>query len=158
MTIQPIPFTGLIVVGMTIVVLHYFRHLISFRKWPRISGAIVESEVAEGLDRSAGRTGYFSKIAYIFTVRGRKYKNANIYSMSLVARSRVDILRSKASVERQLSNWPVGASVVIAYNPKNPDMSFLVNGPVTVIVLLLVAYLMVLSVFVFLVCSKYAFS
>lgn len=143
---------------MTIVVVHYFWHLVSFRKWPRISGAIVESEVAEGLDQSAGRTGYFSKIAYTFTVGGCKYTNANIYSMSLIAKSRMDILRSKGSVERQLADWPVGASVSVAYNPKNPGMSFLVNGPVTVVVLLSVAYFMVLSVFAFLVFSKYVFS
>jgi hypothetical protein len=115
---------GLVLFGICFVILaarmpSYLREIRS-AKWPTASGIIVDSH------SSSVRLGHSEQFAleirYEYPVGTRQFTGSSVNFQPQ------DRLHSKEYAERVLKRYPVGKSVVVSYDPQNPDSAVLEAG------------------------------
>jgi Protein of unknown function (DUF3592) len=95
--------------------------------WPHTSGAVVHAEVEEHItvhrDKDGHRTStsvsHESNVAYVYRVGGREYRGQRV-------RFAWEMSRSEA--EATVARYPVGRSVDVFYDPRDPGKSVLEPG------------------------------
>jgi hypothetical protein len=86
--------------------------------WPSTKGLVLVSEVRD----EGGESGWRAQVVYRYEVGGRVYENSRI----AVA---VEYGRQGFQAHRRLAaRFPLGAQVVVYYNPQNPADAALVKG------------------------------
>ena len=92
----------------------YRRYLNQARGWPSVKGRIVESRVETYVKREDGRdrTQYSPLVEYVYRVNDREYRSRQIrFSMTVQG--------SEAFAQKEAARYPVGAEVVVHYDPNN---------------------------------------
>ncbi len=102
--------------GLAILVffLLYRRYLRQARNWPSVKGRIVKSEVETYTKREDGRdrTQYSPLVEYVYRVNDREYRSRQIrFSMTVQG--------SENFARKEAARYPVGAEVVVHYDPAN---------------------------------------
>jgi Protein of unknown function (DUF3592) len=88
------------------------RRQAAAQQWPATTGKILVSTMSQG-DES-----WFPKICYGYTVHGEDYTTEQLHFY-------VTTGKTKAVIQRLLSNYPVGRSVPVYYNPRKPTEAVL---------------------------------
>jgi hypothetical protein len=92
----------------------YRHYLKRARNWPSVRGSVVRSEVETYTKREDGRdrTQYSPLVEYIYRVSDREYRSRQIrFSMT--------VRGSEAFARKEAARYPVGAEVVVHYDPDN---------------------------------------
>jgi hypothetical protein len=92
----------------------YRRYLNQARSWPSVKGRIVESRVETYVKREDGhdRTQYSPLVEYVYRVNDREYRSRQIrFSMTVQG--------SEAFARKEAARYPMGAEVVVHYDPDN---------------------------------------
>jgi hypothetical protein len=94
--------------------LMYRRYLNQARSWPSVKGKVVKSEVDTYIKREDGRdrTQYSPLVEYAYAVNGREYRSRQI-------RFSVNVQGSEDFARKVCARYPVGAEVVVHYDPAN---------------------------------------
>jgi hypothetical protein len=101
----------------------YRRYLKRAHNWPSVKGRIVKSEVESYIKRDNGRdrTMYSPLVEYIYRVNDREYRSRQIrFSMTVSG--------GEAFARKEAARYPVGAEVVVHYDPDNFSSAAL-EGP-----------------------------
>ncbi len=80
--------------------------------WPSAEGRIVSAE-AETVARDKSKRTYAPSVTYTFSVEGRQFNGSRV---TLVPRNSINL----ASVQATLANYPVGGTVSVFYDPRDP--------------------------------------
>jgi hypothetical protein len=83
-------------------------------RWPKAHGTVVVSTVSLS-------NGYFPEVEYRYVHEGRSYYGIDVNSGAVGRVSRSD-------VERIIAKYPVGSSVVVFVNPREPHNAVLEPG------------------------------
>ena len=93
--------------------------------WPSVDGTMVRSEVGGRYTASekgkSGHTTYLPTVEYTYVVEGKDYAGRRY---ELIERGEGD----RATIERKLRDYPVGATVKVFYDPDEPAESLLKPG------------------------------
>jgi hypothetical protein len=95
------------------------RDLVSFHRWQRTDGSIVQSKV-DTLEHDTGRE-YVVQIAYQYTINGVLFRNDRL---SLFALDRLHH-GERRDAERQQQSYPLLERLTVFYDPANPKRSAL---------------------------------
>ena len=90
-------------------------------KWPRASGIIVTS-ATESQSLGRGRTEVFPIIEYEFTHEGRSFRSSHWRKFNFSVGNSI-------SAQAVTARYPVGSSVSVLVNPRNPMRSVLECEP-----------------------------
>ena len=92
----------------------YRRYLKQARSWPSVKGKIVESRVETYVKREDGRdrTQYSPLVEYVYRVNDREYRSRQI-------RFSMRVQGSEAFAQKEAARYPIGAEVVVHYDPNN---------------------------------------
>lgn len=90
--------------------------------WPSAPGVITTSRVTERETRRDGRkwVQHSADIRYEFTVGAGRYTGSRV--------TLADVYGSRASADRAVGRYPVGAEVTVRYDPDDPTVCCLVPG------------------------------
>jgi hypothetical protein len=111
------------IIGLVLLIL-YFRSLAQLREaegWPAIQGTVVESWVrrSETTDSDGSTTyHYYPEIHYRYQLIGSEYQGNRI-SFGLKRGL------NRPAAEKVVAKYPVGANVMIYYQPDKPDNAIL---------------------------------
>jgi hypothetical protein len=92
----------------------YRRYLNQARSLPSVKGRIVDSRVETYVKREDGRdrTQYSPLVEYVYRVNDREYRSRQIrFSMTVQG--------SEAFAQKETARYPVGAEIVVHYDPNN---------------------------------------
>jgi hypothetical protein len=102
-------------VGITLA-----RGALRFRKWPTVSGRIVEREAQARPELAGHRMAqYEARVRYEYVVGGRKYVGTRLRAGTE--------LESREAAQRDLAKIP--DEVTVHYNPQNPAEAYLLGEP-----------------------------
>ncbi len=80
--------------------------------WPRAEGRVVTGTV-ETVGREKNKATYAPSVTYTFSVNGREFKGSRV---TLVPRNSISL----QSVQATLANYPIGRTVSVFHNPRDP--------------------------------------
>jgi hypothetical protein len=93
--------------------------------WPTASGEVIETKISS--HRSSGsssnrsrKTTYTPKVLYRYQVAGQEFENQLVQHMTSYD--------FKSQAQKILNQYPVGSTVVVYYQPEDPNSSVLVPG------------------------------
>ena len=117
-----LPFAGIVLLLVLVIrakALRAVRQKIrAAQDWPSTKGLVLVSEVRD----EGGESGWRAQVVYRYEVGGRVYENSRI----AVA---VEYGRQGFQAHQQLAaRFPLGAQVVVYYNPQNPSDAALIKG------------------------------
>jgi hypothetical protein len=101
--------------------------------WPRAQATIVDArltfhETRRDFDRPEGWNGF--AVRYVYTVEGRERLGGGLEPFDFN-------MRNSAGARRMQERFPVGATAPVAYDPRDPSVSYLIPGPSSFALLLL---------------------
>lgn len=128
----------IVVFLVAVFAIGYLISAIKYFGWPKTSGRIIEASIVEASFRKRYRRGYIAKVKYQYEVDDRVFVGDNIYSLSLLTKSEMAVVGSRVSVQKFVNKVENQNPLFISYDPKNPSISFLENGPVLAVVLMIV--------------------
>ncbi len=124
--------TLLLIVGAGFVVVGWLslRDDRNVVEWPSVEGRIVSAraieEAVENTNSASGRkrvtTRHSAELAFEYSVAGETRRGNRIQRREPAA-------RTQAEIEELLARFPVGRSVKVYYDPRDPDRSVLVSEP-----------------------------
>lgn len=132
-SLRPVSSRGLILLLLALATLapaatvpRYFRAKNS-EQWPRVNGVITSSYLQVGYFKH--RKGYLPEIRYRYQVGPTEYSGS---------RRSFDTahLAAEGASEKVIDAYPVGKSVAVFYDPKNPASALLEPGPASDMTLL----------------------
>jgi hypothetical protein len=90
-------------------------------RWPSVDGRITGAE-PQVVGREKDRRTYAPNVTYTYLVGGKSYESSRV---TLVPRN----YSTLSGVQSVLSQYPVGGSVKVFHDPRDPSNCILVNSP-----------------------------
>lgn len=140
---------ALFVAVLLLVVVQTIRHSQESKSWPTVSGLIIRSEVREIKNANTGPINkYREYLEYEYIVDGRTY-TCGLISIADTAVLRFNSGTRSGRVAKQIVKmYPLGQSVTVHYDPRNPEIAVLETQIfntnfllLTVLVFIMVAFL-----------------
>lgn len=124
--------TGALGVVLLLVFIGFNRHAAAVRRWPTINGQVVSSGThvfeqhlnrpqRRGRRSRRVRTQYMPVVEYRYSVGGRPFSSRSIWEGT-------EVSGSQKYAQSIAERYPVGASVTVHYDPKDPAKSALEVG------------------------------
>lgn len=114
--------TGLVFVIMMVIAMWQWAKVARARRWPTVMGTVLESGVVESTDSDGGLQ-YEARVKYQYAVSGHTYIGDRLAFGSRNVTEGGIWAEKKA--HRTVANYPVGRSIQVVYDPRNPDSSVL---------------------------------
>ena len=115
---------GLGVAGVFRGILRW-RQARALRKWPRVQGRIVSSDLAESTssdpETHTTATNYEACVKYEYQAEGRTWQGSTINTWGLWGIRNTDVTKIAPVVDR----YPPGKAVEVTYNPQDPGFALL---------------------------------
>ena len=89
--------------------------------WPVIGGRVTVSAVSENYDSNDSNTTYTAKVTYVYIVDGNEYMGSTVAFGDFGS-------SDPAHASRIVMRYPVGESVQVSYDPREPQTSVLEPG------------------------------
>ena len=132
--------TSLIFLGFALMIGKEMLEAAASKNWPVAKGTIVRAWVSSGSFR--GNKEYYPEVNYVYEVG-----NARFYS-DRIELGNDNSCNNQKEAETMLREYPVGASVIVYYDPYNPEKAVLKRGRTpnygVVVFMLMMAWVMVL--------------
>ncbi|MRR39066.1 DUF3592 domain-containing protein [bacterium] len=140
--IQHMPYLVISLLGIFMIVsaLRRRRQEESSAGWPGVQARVIESALEKASRTNVDgpdTTEFIPHVRYAYTVLGREYTSNRI--------SFAPLTTNQSPAEQILSRYPAGATVMVYYNPAQPDQAVLERSGGSLWVSLVIGILMIVA-------------